>query len=693
MGYTKKIQSKISVIVSMIIISGLLFLTNDSASAATVPDSPPDLSAIDISPNTVSLSWTPPQNNGSSAITGYKIEYKTATTSYSMLDFPGNVTSYNATGLSTGTTYIFRVSAMNAIGTGNPSPEAVATPKSNSSPPKNIPPNPPVGLTATSSSGTQINLAWSPPTSNGGYPVTGYKIQFSVDAGNFTDLVTNTGSTTTGYSHTGLSAGHIYTYKVFAINSVGISNSSNTSSATPTQVDTAPNPPSGLTANPASPTSISLSWNTPSSNGGSIITGYKIEVKVGSGTYSVLVANTKSTATSYINKGLTTGTTYTYRVSTINSIGISNPSNEASATPSATYVPTGVTATAISTTQIELSWVPPSNTYGQSIAGYKIDQKLSSNVFDTIVDNTGKTTTYVIKNLETDKTYTFVIIALFTGGGETNPSTEVSATPTSTSAPPPNSNSSATPPPTTQTSALPDPPTNVSTTKASQSSIQILWTPPSNNGKPAITGYKIEFKKDSGNWAVLTANTGVSTSYVHTGLAAGTYTYRLSSINYAGTGSPSAETSITLENNPPPPVIESAGGTKPVANTDYSISYKIVGGKVLGISAEPSTFSLGVQIESQSNGTLTLNLPRALIDAKKTDGSDDLYLVTAGKQILKFDETKTSSVRSLTIDFPQDSDEISIYGTHVVPEFPISILVLIIALTSVIIVSRKIVIL
>src|SRR5438876_294244 len=165
-------------------VTSLPFLIGSYAYAATAPDPPTGLSAIAIYPTVVSLSWSPPQHNGSSAITGYKLEWKTPTTAYS--DHapinPGNVTKYNQTGLTTGTTYIYRVYAVNVVGTSNPSPETSAKPTSTSTPPKNIRPNPPTGLIATSNSATQINLSWNPPADNGGYPVTGYRIQYKIDS-------------------------------------------------------------------------------------------------------------------------------------------------------------------------------------------------------------------------------------------------------------------------------------------------------------------------------------------------------------------------------------------------------------------------------------------------------------------------------------------------------------------------------
>jgi uncharacterized protein YidB (DUF937 family) len=683
-----------------IILSSSFLLSIPHAQAVSVSDPPTGLSAIPISPTSISLFWSKPQNNGGSPITGYKIEYKTPTLDYTTLSTLGNFTNYNSTGMVTSKTYIFRVSAINSVGTSDPSNEAVATPASNSKPLQNVPPNPPIGLVATSSLITQIDLSWNPPSSNAGPPVTGYKIQFSVDSGSYSDLIANSGSTLTSYSHTGVSSSHTYSYKVFAINSVGTSNSSNTISAVPTQVNSAPLPPTSLSTTATSTTSISLSWNSPASNGGSIISGYKIEAKIGSGAYTILVANTASSSTHYLNSGLIEGTTYTYRVSAINSIGTSSPSNEASATPTKTFVPTGLIATAVSPTEIDLSWVVPSETYGQSIGAYRIDQKFSSGTFDTIVDNTGMTTSYAIKNLQTGKTYTFVIIALFTNGGESNPSQEVSATPTNNLKPPatpPVSTLPSTPPTNLPSNSTPQPltpnsPTGLSITKTSSSSVRISWISPPKNDKFPITGYKIESKIGSGSYSILATNVGTETSYLHTGLVPNTYTYRVSAINSVGTGSPSTDASITLAiSTPTPSVIESYGGIQSVTGTDYSVGYNIVGGKISGMTINQNTFSLHVQLDSKNGGSLSLNLPRELIDAKKIDGSDDTYLVSEGKQILNFTETRDDNVRNLVINYPAGTSDLSIYGTHVIPEFPIAIIILVIGFATVIFFSRKII--
>ena len=93
-------------------------------------------------------------------------------------------------------------------------------------------PGAPTGLSATADGQTEIDLSWTEPSDDGGADITGYKIEVSTNASSWSNLVANTNSTSTSYSHTGLTAGSTRHYRVSAINSEGTGTASNTDSAT-----------------------------------------------------------------------------------------------------------------------------------------------------------------------------------------------------------------------------------------------------------------------------------------------------------------------------------------------------------------------------------------------------------------------------------------------------------------------------
>ncbi|WP_197054497.1 fibronectin type III domain-containing protein, partial [Nitrosococcus oceani] len=138
-----------------------------SASAIEqIPSLPRNLNASSVSNTQIFLIWDTPVN--ATGITGYQIEYKTGSNSYSVLSLTGNLTTYLNTRLVANTTYTYRVSAISSAGIGNSSNEATATTLSTPSAPRN--------LSATVISSSQIDLIWNAPSNNGGTPITGYKI-------------------------------------------------------------------------------------------------------------------------------------------------------------------------------------------------------------------------------------------------------------------------------------------------------------------------------------------------------------------------------------------------------------------------------------------------------------------------------------------------------------------------------------
>ena len=73
--------------------------------------------------------------------------------------------------------------------------------------------------------------------------------------------------------------------------------------------------------------------------------------------------------------------------------------------------PEGVIAKAISSTQIQLSWFPPSNTFGQDIVGYVIEREIIKDILYEEIGTSETLTAFTANGLEPISTYTFVVSA------------------------------------------------------------------------------------------------------------------------------------------------------------------------------------------------------------------------------------------------------------------------------------------
>src|SRR5207245_2845739 len=197
-----------------------------SSLATAMPSAPQNLQATAGTGN-VTLSWQAPSNNGGSPITNYKIYRSSSSGTEGLLVTIGNLTSYTNTGLASGHTYFYKVTAVNGIGTSPQSNEASATTLTMPSAPQN--------LQATAGI-RNVTLSWQAPSSNGGSPITNYKIYRSISSGTET-LLTTVGNVTS-YTNTGLASGHTYFYKVAAVNGIGTSPQSNEASAAPSTTAT-----------------------------------------------------------------------------------------------------------------------------------------------------------------------------------------------------------------------------------------------------------------------------------------------------------------------------------------------------------------------------------------------------------------------------------------------------------------------
>jgi predicted secreted protein with PEFG-CTERM motif len=120
-----------------------------------------------------------------------------------------------------------------------------------------------------------------------------------------------------------------------------------------------------------------------------------------------------------------------------------------------------------------------------------------------------------------------------------------------------------------------------------------------------------------------------------------------------------------------------------------TLDHDITSGSVTEMEIDMESTSLIVEIDSDDAGSITITLPRDVIDATINDEDDDLFVIVDGEEV-DFDETKTSTDRTLTITFPAGTEEIEIIGTFVVPEFgTIAVMILAVAIISIVAISAK----
>ncbi|WP_027086823.1 S-layer homology domain-containing protein [Cohnella panacarvi] len=235
-----------------------------------------------------------------SGATSYKVYQSTTSNSYGAAEatVSGSVYSATITGLTNGTVYYFKVSALIGSSESAKSNEVSATPQV-------AQPGAPVLQPATSGD-TQISLTWSPAVG-----ATGYKIFKSTTSGAYGLEDATVSGSVYSYNATGLTNGTTYYFVVKATNPGGDSAASNEVSATPVTVPAAP---TGVTA-VAGNGQATVSFTAPA-NGESNITHYVVTAMPG----NISVTGTDSSITV---TGLSNGVAYTFTVQAVNSAGSS----------------------------------------------------------------------------------------------------------------------------------------------------------------------------------------------------------------------------------------------------------------------------------------------------------------------------------------------------------------------------------
>ena len=459
----------------------------------------------------VSASALRPAWSAVSGATGYKV-YRSTSSGGTYTQQGGTTTNLyydDTTGMAPSTQYFYEIVAVNAGGD-----SAFSSPGNNWTRPAAL-----ANVTATATSSTQINLAWTNITS-----ATGFKIRRSPNGTDtWTTRTSSLAAGSTAYSDLGLAPLTTYYYQVIPFNSGGNAANSNTPYAT-TLLDA----PKNLRVVSVATNNLVSYWDDVTSE-----TGYILDRSLNdTAHWGQITSSIGANVTSYSNfAGLSAGIHVYYRLrakNDTNGLKVSAYSNVADnwTRPAAL---TALTATAVSGTQVQLNW---ESVTGES--GFKIERSLTgaADSWTTVTTlNQADVTSHTESGLSPQTHYYFQVHSSNDGGNAGHSNTVNLLT-------------------------LPATPTGLGAEAASCTQLNLSW-----NSVSGVTGYKLERSPDNtpNSWTQITTTTLSVTTFSDTGLTTGTrYYYRVRSNNGAANSAYCVAASGTTL--PAPPVITSVTG-------------------------------------------------------------------------------------------------------------------------------------
>jgi len=486
--------------------------SNPSISVTTLVSAPTGVNAMANSATSITVTWNPV--NGA---INYKVYYTigSAAGNKILVNNSINGTSFIHNGLQTGMGYYYFIIAVTNEGDSTYSLPAHGI----------LIPSVPTGVNAAAESTTSINIIWNPVLG-----ASSYKVYYVVGAS--TNKLLAATVFETSFNHIGLQTETSYSYYIAASNSAGDSDYSSAASAM--TLMNLPDVPTGISATAASAASITVSWNPVS---GAMI--YKIYYEEGVSTNKILAGQINN-ETSYTHTGLQSNTIYRYYIVSSNSAGDSGYSSSASATtlPAA---PTGVSASAVSTSSISVSWNPVSGA-----SSYKIYYTTGSSTGSKILAGTVNGTSYSHTSLTAGTTYYYFITAVV-NSRDSDYSSFVQGLP------------------------LPGVPVGLAVSNATSTSINLTW-----NAVAGIVWYEVYYSTSQSGAKTLLSSSVYSASYTHnagSSASGNTYYYFVIAANSSGKSDYSSSIAGTLK-----PGMVTGGSGSVQSSTSIRVSWSPVNG-------------------------------------------------------------------------------------------------------------------
>ena len=320
-------------------------------------------------------------------------------------------------GLTVGHTYVFTVSASNAIGSSTDSAASDSFVAAGL-------PGTPGELNSVPGDGW-LDLSWVAPSSDGGSPITGYTVTLTGPDG---DQTCSTSLTSCRFD--GLINGQDYSFSVSATNVVGTGQLSDLRNAGhPVAGQNTPGAPRNVVVD-AGAAQASVRFSAPTSDGNDQIRHFSVITRDAQG---AVVKTTLGESSPIVVGGLTPGATYTFAVSATNSMGTGDesPASDPIALPVRPGAPRSVVATA-SPGSASVAFVAPADNGGLPISGYTVTATDTTSPADGGQTASGQSSPIVITGLANGDSYTFTVSATNAVGVGTSSDASTAVTPRTT---------------------------------------------------------------------------------------------------------------------------------------------------------------------------------------------------------------------------------------------------------------------
>lgn len=375
---------------------------------ATAPSAVSNL-MVSLVSGVVRVTWGAPSDDGGSALSGYRVERKSAE-GWTVLVESQNTSSYSMPAGLPGDAMTFRVVAMNAIGASVPSSErGVNIPFLQATAPQNFTASPEAG---------RVRLNWSAPASLGGSTLSRYVLSVSVDGGPFR-VVTTYRATDLTALYTGATPGKTSVFRLHA-ETVGAGAGLPTEAVSVAMPATIPADPQSINGQMRPGIGVQLNWTAPPTDGGSPVLEYRVELSTSQG----WVVVTRTSATSFLAPLGAPGTTMIHRVVAVNQVGASQGGRlfiSQMGTVPAT-APTSFSAS-LSGNVVVLSWSAP-EVMGGVFSLYEI-QRFDAGVFKRLTST--RSLNFTAPAPGPGQTATYRVVAITNAGTGAFSTVEVSA--------------------------------------------------------------------------------------------------------------------------------------------------------------------------------------------------------------------------------------------------------------------------